>query len=344
MSKMGSWRDSDPVARGLLLGVDPHVDAHREETGLLLEGESSSDHVHSPPGRLQVLPLRHRQTLQPSERDLFVGQIRQCGPDPPSRVRAPEAEQPVQPLPVSEDLGLGQGHVELRLAMDHDAVLELEVVDGPGLVLPRGEVRRRLGDVTDERQRSRELLARLDREVGLLDLGGQVEHLAGDPQLGLLQLRRRELLAGGLHEHVEDVQHQGELRVGPPSLAREAHEPCELRVLEPAGLRQLGLGHPQLLEGGLQGPVVDERDPHCRVGREVALKELGDGSGGGLAVGLAARPCGALAGPLFHQAFDVGERGTRVHAGAPAHEHGGSDGPEQAPHRWLGAGLGAGAG
>ena len=61
----------------------------------------------------------------------------------------------------------------------------------------------------------------------------------------------------------------------PPSLGKRT-KPDELGVLGQAGLREVGLRDPDLLEGRLQGGVVEQGDLHRALEGQVLLQERRD--------------------------------------------------------------------
>ena len=169
MSNSGSCRASlgsrHPVARDLLLGVDAHVQADRQEAGLAAQRQRAPDRVHAPTRRLQVLATRDRVALEAQERRLGLGDGGQLGLDRPGGPRAPQPEQPVEPLPVGPHLGLCERHVHARLAIEDGPVLQLQVVDGARVVLPLREQGGGGGQLPDEAQARHQLPARLQRHV-----------------------------------------------------------------------------------------------------------------------------------------------------------------------------------
>ena len=140
--------------------------------------------------------------------------------------------------------------------------------------------------------------------IGSLCLGHRIQNFVDYPECRGLQAGLGESLAKGNLPEVCEVDEPPCLDVGPAALGREADQPVDSWVGEEAGLDEVGFRHAQLLEGRLQGAVVQNCDLHRLLAGEPIGQHGIDLCMRGLAVFLRLLPPRLGTGPLLHEGLD----------------------------------------
>ena len=137
-----------------------------------------------------------------------------------------------------------------------------------------------------------------------LGLGHRVQNFVRHPECRGLQAGLGESLAKGNLPEVCEVDEPPCLDIGPAALGRETDQPVDSWVGEEAGLDEVGLRHAQLLEGRLQGAVIQNCDLHRLLAGEPIGQHGIDLGMRGLAVFLRLLPPRLGTGPLLHEGLD----------------------------------------
>ena len=100
------------------------------------------------------------------------------------------------------------------------------------------------------------------------DLGREIEHGTGDPELGLLESGNGHAFPDRDVQSVEEADHHGELQVRSDARQRKQHRGVEDRIPEESGLHQIRLGQSEIGVHGLEVAIVQHRDLYRLVGGE----------------------------------------------------------------------------
>ena len=302
-----------------LLVRDPDVDAHRKVARLLLESQGATHGLDSPSRGLDIQAIGNGERLQILGGDLLPRERGEAGGNLPFDIGAPEPHEPIQAFAVAASLDSGRGHRYRRLTRRGFAAEEFQSVDVARDALPARELRGGLLDIENERQPLRQLLAGGQGEERDLGVRHGANQFVPDAELRRLQLGGGELLAERLHKYVEEVLNQGDFKVltgrGP---VRESDESRKMGICDPAGLGEVRLSDPKVLEGCLKVAVVDERYPRRRVRVQFVLQDASDQGLDFLCFRGRPHETCVFSGSLSNLAADVDERCAGIDGGTAA--------------------------
>ena len=294
------------------LALEGHADPQRRQQARVSGQAVGAVHRVDLAGRGgQVQPPLDGHLLDSIERRQRGWQLRQAGGHLPLRLLTPQAQQPVEPLAVAGEPGLRLCRVERRLRVERLLQRLVLAAQGAGPILPGRQLCGRLGP-------QRDLLEQLDglrigqhRVVAGLDVHRQLEHRLRHLEANLLGLGRADLLArrqrDDAHERLDDGGFEQ------IALVAEQVLQTELRVVEQAGLHQIGLRDPEPLVGRLQPAVVEQRDANGLLGREVVLEQLAYLRLGGAILVTVLLPADPLADARGQLLVDFGQTGRALH-------------------------------
>ena len=203
----------------------------------------------------QVHPPGHRQLLELVQRRQRCRNLGQAIGNFPGRLLTPQAHQPRELFTIGFELRFSLGNFQQGLCIKCLLQALLAFAQVAGVVLPLGDFRRGF--------RRHDRLARENQRFGVsdhpvilfLNIAGQIGHAFRYLQGGAIGSCATDLPAGGERENPEEVLHDIDIEFSPGVLEQRAN--AEHRVLQQPGLHQVRLGHPQILQCGLQPSVVE---------------------------------------------------------------------------------------
>ncbi|MEY9514634.1 hypothetical protein ABIF16_005365 [Bradyrhizobium elkanii] len=255
--------------------VRPLVDAgdveQRDEARRLGEIERLGERDDFHPCNLQIDAVTDRGDLDRRLLQRLLRQRRQPVRNPEAEIAVPQAEQARQPLARTRRILPRAGEVGGDLGVEHLLAGLVELVHAAGLAELPGELRGRLRGCLRIRQQRDHLICRDGRDMA-------APHLGGKPQGGErgLELRLAEALARDLGADRQGRERKDVADHLPLDLAGTVSGDAgdrEGRVRRQAVGDVIGLRQRQLVVGGLQALVVQQRDLHGGIRRQIACEQ-----------------------------------------------------------------------
>ena len=193
--------------------------------------------------------------------------------DLPCRVFAPGAQQAVELLAALLRIALRRSQHHLRPFRLRAVAGQVEVRDVARLVEPSAHVQRGGERLDDRAAQLHHLLIRLVYVERPANLGREIEHGAGDAELGLLELGGGHPLPERNVEGVQEAHDHAELEIGPDPERGNKMAASRTGFLNSPAWTRSACARPRSRVHGLEVAIVQHRDLHRVIDRQLPLQQ-----------------------------------------------------------------------